>query len=200
MTDNYAKLVRDNHARLLESIPSNLESLLPAEKDNNSYIFNAFGDRCRLDNTGFFLAEDIQEGVIGILLSLYALNATSDACILEPFKAYKEFPGTMPYVGAFTTHTENILLPHVNAIKQNIAKVAEGLNGYIPEKPQSGDFSFIVYPLPKLALCYIFYEDDEDFPPSVTCLYSNNASQFVPNDALADVGEYTSKKIISLIH
>ena len=63
----------------------------------------------------------------------------------------------------------------------------------------AGDFAFVVYPLPKVALCYIFYEADEDFPASVTCLYNNNADRFMPLDGLADVGEYTSKKIINLI-
>jgi hypothetical protein len=53
--------------------------------------------------------------------------------------------------------------------------------------------------LPKIALCYIFYEADDDFPASVTCLYSNNANQFMSVDGLADVGEYTSRKIINLI-
>lgn len=199
MSDNYAKLVRDNLSKLLGNMPQSLETLLPALKQDGIYVFHAFGETCTLDNTGFHLNGSIQEGVVGILLSLYALNAASDACILEPFKAYKEFPGTMPYVGAFTTHTEKILLPYVPKIKQNIERISHALNGYVPEKSESGDFSFIVYPLPKLALCYIFYEADEDFPPSVTCLYSNNAPLFVPNDALADVGEYTSKKIISLI-
>jgi hypothetical protein len=61
-----------------------------------------------------------------------------------------------------------------------------------------GDFAFVVYPLPKIALCYIFYMADDDFPASGTCLYSSNARQFLALDALADVGEYTSKKIIDL--
>lgn len=199
MADNYAKIVRDNHTRLMEQIPPDLAALFPAQKHGKTYTFNAFGGVCKLDQSGFYLDDEIQESVIGILLSLYALNAKSDACVLEPFKAYKEFPGTMPYVGAFTTHTENALVPHVQKIKQTLELIASSINGYIPENPESGDFSFIVYPLPKLALCYIFYEEDEDFPPSVKCLYSNNASLFVPNDALADVGEYTSKKIISII-
>jgi hypothetical protein len=30
-------------------------------------------------------------------------------------------------------------------------------------------------------------------------MYSNNADQFMPIDGLADVGEYTSKKIIDLV-
>lgn len=39
---------------------------------------------------------------------------------------------------------------------------------------------------------------DEEFPASVTCLYSNNARMFLPIDGLADVGEYCSK-ILELI-
>ena len=75
----------------------------------------------------------------------------------------------------------------------------EKINGQSPPAGVGGDFSFVVYPLPKIALCYIFYEADEDFPPSATCLFSNNAISFPPIDALADVGEYTSKKILQLV-
>jgi hypothetical protein len=56
----------------------------------------------------------------------------------------------------------------------------------------------VVHPLPKIALCYIVYKADEDFPASVTCLFSANAHRFLPTDALADTGEYTSKKILEI--
>jgi hypothetical protein len=199
MSDNYAKIVSDNHKRLNDALPLPLESYLPSGLKDKDYVFNAFGETCRISDDGFYLGNERQTGVVGILISLYALNAKSDPCILEPFKAYKEFPGTMPYVGAFATHTENILIPHVQAIKTNKKAIVDAFTGFVPEKPSSGDFSFVVYPFPKLALCYIFYEADDDFPPSVTCLYSKNAASFMPNDALADVGEYTSKKIIRII-
>lgn len=199
MTDNYAKIVSDNHKRLFDSLSPSLAADLPARREDQTYVFSAFGEACHITQEGFYLSDQPQTGVVGILLSLYALNAKSDPCVLEPLKAYKEFPGTMPYVGAFATHTENILVPHVMAIKMKIKDIAEKLGGFVPEKPVSGDFSFVAYPLPKLALCYIFYEADDDFPASVTCLYSCNASLFMPNDALADVGEYTSKKIIRII-
>jgi hypothetical protein len=35
--------------------------------------------------------------------------------------------------------------------------------------------------------------------PVGSCLYSNNANLFMPIDGLADVGEYTSRKILNLI-
>ena len=199
MSDTYASIVRENHQRLFQAVPPSFADHLPARCEGQDFVFDAFGETCRITPHGFFLGEVLQTGAKGILLSLYALNASNTPHILEPFKAYREFPGTMPYVGAFATHTENILVPHVQAIKAKKSGIVLGLNGFVPEKPVSGDFGFVVYPLPKIALCYLFYEADDDFPASVTCLYSFNASAFMPNDALADVGEYTSKKIIERI-
>jgi hypothetical protein len=62
-----------------------------------------------------------------------------------------------------------------------------------------GDFSFVLAPLPKIGICYIFYLPDEEFEASVTCLFSANALCFMPLDGLADVAKYTSRKIIQLV-
>ena len=137
--------------------------------------------------------------MFGILVSLYALNVSSDICIISPLKSFKEFPGSAPYVGAFTTHTEQLLVPHIAKIKESLPRITEAFKGEKSPSVTRGDFSFIVYPLPKIALCYIFYEADDEFSASVTCLYSNNANHFMPVVGLADVAEYTSKKIISLM-
>jgi len=40
---------------------------------------------------------------------------------------------------------------------------------------------------------------DDEFPASVTCLFSQNAADFLSTDALADTGEYTSKKIFDIL-
>jgi hypothetical protein len=57
----------------------------------------------------------------------------------------------------------------------------------------------VLYPLPKIALLFIFYLPDEDFPASATCLFSANAISFLPLDGLADMAEYTSRSLIALI-
>ena len=105
----------------------------------------------------------------------------------------------MPYVGAFTTHTEQLIVPHVDKIKKAVPRITKTLNGWISPSEAGGDFSFVVYPLPKIALCYIFYEADDDFTASATCLFSENANQFMPIGGIADVGEYTSRKILTMI-
>jgi len=199
MTDNYSKIVRDNLDRLYRNLSPDLARNLPAEQDGKRFVFDAFGEKCRIEPYGISLGEEEHASVLGILISLYALNACPDICVPVPFKAFKEFPDSMPYVGAFSTHTEQSLVPAVSDIRKNVRAITEKLSGGEAPAGTAGDFSFTVYPLPKISLCYIFYEADDEFPASVTCLYSNNARLFLPVDALADVGEYTSRKILKLI-
>ena len=197
--DNYAKLITDNLNRLRDRSIEDLARSLPADIEEDRVAFDAFGHKCHLSSQGIFLDEKPETGVVGILISLYALHAGPQPPILEPFKAFKEFPDSMPYAGAFVSHTENILVPHVARIESAGPRIFKNLDGRKNDTAASGDFSFVVRPLPKIYLCYIFYHADEDFPASVTCLYSNNADQFMPIDGLADVGEYTSRRILELV-
>jgi hypothetical protein len=199
MTDNYTKIVRNNLNHLYRNLPEDLAKNLPGEQEGERFIFDAFGEKCLIEPQGITLGEKEHSSVFGILISLYAMNARSEICIPEPLKAFKEFPDSLPYVGAFTTHTEQLLVPHVAKIKESVQIITETLKGETMPGGTGGDFSFTVYPLPKISLCYIFYEADDDFPASVTCLYSNNARLFLPVDGLADVGEYCSKTILKLI-
>lgn len=199
MTDNYLKLATANLERLYANLPGDLETHLPAEKDGQTYSFTAFGQACVISPEGITLDGVEPPGVIGILLSLYALNAATDLPVLEPLRAFKEFPDSAPYAGAFASHAEQILVPAVHRIKTEIDLVLKRLSGEAAPASVSGDFAFVVRPLPKIFLCYIFYEADEDFPSSTTCLYSSNANRFMPIDGLADVGEYTSKRILDLV-
>jgi hypothetical protein len=199
MSNNYAKIVRNNLKKLFENFPPDLAGALPARQNGDAFLFKAFGETCEIRSDGIFLGNVPQTDVIGILISLFALNATPETCLVEPLKAFKDLPNSMPYAGAFVTHTQQILVPYVEKIQVSTDRIIETMNGCKAPSGVGGDFSLMVYPLPKIALCYIFYEADEDFPASVTCLYSNNALSFLPIDALADVGEYTSKKILTII-
>ena len=199
MTDNYAKIANDNLCKLYQDLPPNLAEILPARQEADRFIFQAFGETCVISPDGISWGEQQHSSVFDILISLYALNARPDACVREPLRSFKEFDNSMPYVGAFTTHTEQVLVSHVEKIKKTgTEKIKTALSGIDIFSEVGGDFSFVVHPLPKIALCYIFYEADEDFPASVTCLFSNNAHLFLPVDGLADTGEYTSKKIIEI--
>jgi hypothetical protein len=197
--DNYAAIVASNLERLYRDLPDDLAEKLPAEKRGHRFFFEAFGQSCCIMPRGITMDEEPVSSVLGILISLYALGAREDHCRLEPFKAFKDLPGSMPYQGAFTTHCEHILVPAVPRIKKALPRILSALKCNPAPAAMGGDMAFLVRPLPKIALCYIFYEADEDFPASATCLISNNALDFIPIDGLADIGEYTSRKILKLI-
>ena len=199
MQDNYSRLVNDNLAELFSGPPRSLALNLPAEEIGDSFVFRAFGEKCRINPAGIYLGGDVESSVLGILISLYALKATAEICIPEPFRAFKELPDSMPYAGAFSTHTQQLLVPHVAKIESKTGRISAAFNTDRVGGSTGGDFSFRLQPLPKIWLEFICYLPDEDFPAAVTCLYSQNADRFLTTDALADVGEYTVKKIIALL-
>lgn len=225
--DNYAEIVQQNLKKLFSSLSADFAQNLPANQMDQTFEFKAFGRQCTISSKQITLSglketsdrseaapeepgrdisikeqkgdQNLYDSLIGILVSLYALHANPDTCLKEPFRGFKEFPGTMPYIGAFTTHTEHLLIPAVSEIKKKIRDIKTVLGGEDAPTGTAGDFAFVVYPLPKIALCYIFYEKDEDFDASVTCLFSNNADKFISTAGLADVGEYTSRTILEII-
>ncbi|UCD31560.1 MAG: DUF3786 domain-containing protein, partial [Desulfobacterales bacterium] len=169
MEDNYTKIVNDNLTNLYKTLPDDLARALPGDQDGKNFMFEAFGERCEIRPNEILLGKEKQTGVVGILISLYALYATTTASVLEPLQAFKDFPNSMPYAAAFVTHTQQILVPYVADIITARNSIMERLKGQDAPHSVKGDDSFVVYPLPKIALCYIFYEADEDFPASATC-------------------------------
>ena len=199
MTSNYEKILKENLTKIYADPQKNLEKALPAEREDNAFLFRAFGQDCSLEPEKITMDGRLETGPKGLLLSLYAIHVSSDPIQLEPFKAFKDLPGSMPYHGAFSANSEQVLVPHVAQIKKDRDVILGVFSGEIGPEGVAGDFSFVLYPLPKIALCYIFYLPDEEFPASVTCLFSQNALSFMPLDGLADVAEYTSKAIIQLL-
>jgi len=199
MKNNYAAIVRCNLEQLYNNLHADLEARLPARKKARTYTFTAFGRRCTISPLGIALGGAEPPAVIGILLSLYALHASGEKPRLEPLRAFTDFQGSAPYRGAFATHTEQILVPAVPRLKAHRDRIIEQLDGQAAPASVGGDFAFVVRPLPKIFLCYICYEADDDFPASVVCLFSSNADRFMPLDGLADVGEYTAKAILEIL-
>lgn len=199
MTTNYAAIVKNNLAQLFRMDLDERAGAISADLDDGALSFRAFGADCRLTDESLTLDGQPEDGPKGIIISLYALHAGGDACIVEPFKSFKEMPDNAPYAGAFVNRTEQALVPAVERLNKDRQEIYDRLAGADGPATVSGDFSFVVYPLPKMALCYVCYLPDEDFPAGVTCLYSSNASLFLPTDALADVGEYTTRTILTIL-
>jgi hypothetical protein len=198
---NYDSLIRDNLAAAFARGPGPLVERLPGSQDARGGVtFRAFGADCRISPEAVRLGDRPETGPRGVVLSLYAAGAGPEALVMAPTVAFRELPGSMPYQGAFTANAERPLVPRVPGIRAARERILLLLGG--PDAPPEGtpgDFSLLLFPLPKVALLYIFYDPDEEFPASATCLFSNNATTFLPLDGLADTAEYTTRRMLELI-
>ncbi len=196
---NYADIIRANLQTAFKLDTAELAARLKAESIANELVFKAFGEDCRLRCDGVRLRGRSEEGARGVIISLLARYASAENGIEAPWRAFRELPDSMPYVGAFRAHAELPLVPHVEGIVARASRLAAAVGGRVVAQPVSGDCALVLNPLPKISLCYLFYRPDEEFPANVTCLFAANADHFLPTDALADVGEYTSRALIAAV-
>jgi len=199
MTTNYEKIIRENLTRAYNQGEKSLEETLPARREGRRLVFSAFGEECSLEPEAISFSGKIDLDPKALIVSLYATHSNSGPVILEPFKAFKDLPGSMPYQGAFTANSERVLVPHVLKIKEKADLILQTFRGAINQAGTGGDFSLLLYPLPKIALLFVFYFPDEEFPASAICLFSANALSFMPLDGLADVAEYTSNALMGWV-
>ena len=199
MTDQYLLIQKEHLKEAWLRGKEVLEQALPAKLESDCLYFQAFGENCELFSEKIHLGGKPIAGAEGILISLYASKVQNKPSTIHPLQSFKELPNSGPYQGAFVARSEQVLVPHVEAIQRQLEAIALHFSGTVNDDAVSGDFSFTLYPLPRIPLYYIFYVPDEEFPAAVTCLFAADAATHLSVDGLADVAEYTGKRIISLV-
>ena len=199
MKDQYLVIQMEHLKAAWSRGKEELEQALPAKREGDCFYFQAFGQDCELCPETIRLSSEFLAGAEGILISLYARHVRNEPARLHPLQSFKELPNSGPYQGAFVARSEHVLVPHVSAIQSQQQAIAQQFSGEINIDAPSGDFSFTLYPLPRIPLYYIYYLPDEEFPAAATCLFAADAANHLPIDGLADVAEYTAKRIIELV-
>ncbi len=199
MTDRYAA-IRDEYLKKAWSRSlGELERALPAVPADGGLQFRAFGEDCLLRPDGIKLGAEDAGGPTGLLIAMYASHVIDEPLQLQPLKAFKELPGSMPYHGAYAANAEQALAPHVPEIERRQELIIGRFSGMTNDDRSSGDFSFTLYPLPRIALYYVFHLPDEEFPASVTVLFGASSVRCMPLDGLADVAEYTARRMVEMV-
>ena len=199
MSQAYLQIRNEYLAKAWARSPAELAACLPAASDRDGLHFRAFGAGCTLTPDDILLSGRSASGPEGLLIALYASGVPDLPVQLQPVKAFKELPHSMPYQAAFAANAEHLLVPHVTGIQAHRDLLVSRFSGQLNADAPSGDFSFTLWPLPRIPLYYIFNLPDEEFPAAVTCLFAANAALFMPLAGLADVAEYTGRKLIAAL-
>jgi hypothetical protein len=179
-----------------------LERRILARREGKMFYFRAFGRDCCLTSQGVIMDGQPDTDWAGVLVSIYALNASEEDVRLYPLHSFKEIGGTIAQNRAswVTVAQEELAktILDIQRYKDQIIKVFDGHDNQGREGAR-GDFSFTLYPLPKVPLFYNFYLPDEEFAASVTGLIASNARAFLPLDTVGDVVFVTVKTVLEMV-
>jgi hypothetical protein len=105
---------------------------------------------------------------------------------------YKDIPGGHAYEGAFIHRAIEPIVEVFGETPEKLFKSSELLDG----KPQKhGNASFVVEALKGIPLTYILWIADE-FPAQVNILYDESASNYLPTEDLAVLGELVTIRLL----
>ena len=163
MGTNYERIGREHLSRLFTQLPVCLESMLHAEKRGDLFYFRAFGRDCCFGPDKITLSGKHIVDPRVVLISLYAIPASPEPIRLEPFISFRDFPNSMSYEVPVRTHSERMLVSHVRSVNEKQQTIKDTLDGKDGLVRYGSDLSFVLFPFPKIVLCYIFYLPDEEF-------------------------------------
>jgi hypothetical protein len=168
-----------------------LKTLINPQNDN--YTFLGFTINLKTadltDNIGQTSHEELSIKLIPAMLSHYTqANPTPQTGKLVKFK---DVPGGYAYEGAFIQRAIKPVAKTFGDNPERIIEAAQLLGG----KPlELGDASFAVEALKGIPLTYILWLADE-FPAEVSILYDESASNYLPTEDLAVLGELTTVRL-----
>jgi hypothetical protein len=123
------------------------------------------------------------------LLSHYAkANPTGKGKLMR----FGDMPGGKAYEGAFL---KRAIAPIADLFGSNLKAFVEAaklLNGF---EVKYKDASVEIPALPKIPLTYIIWEGDEEIQASSNILFDSSASQYLPTEDLAILGELTTLRL-----
>ena len=128
--------------------------------------------------------------IFATLLSHYALaNPTS---LTGKLVKFKDIPGGYAYEGAFVRRAIEPIAEVFGEKPEELPKAAKLLGG---RHLNLGDASVEITALKGIPLTYILWKADE-FPASANILYDQSASNYLPTEDLAGLGEITTSRLL----
>jgi len=170
-----------------------IAQLVEAEKDS---IYCTLGYSLNLENGELYdhLSEDgavgLEAQVLAILLSHYATaEATPKAGKLVK---YGDLPGGHAYEKAFVNRAVQPIADAFGESPTELIKAAKMLGGIALDV---GDAAVDIPTFQGISLVYILWQKSE-FPASVTVLYDESASHYLPTEDLAVIAELTTSRLL----
>ena len=128
-------------------------------------------------------------------LLLYHLVTSDGAPLQDRWVSFAELPGGRFYNQTFQGYSGNELVRAFGNDLEAFRRACIQING-ITEP--TGDAAYRFEVLPRLPVLLVYWQGDEDFPPSIKVLFDASACHHVPVDVCAIVGGSLAGKLIKV--
>jgi len=144
-----------------------------------------------------FIARDGESGLplpaIHQAMILYYFKTSRKSSPPGKWVSFSELSDAQFYNAAFQGYTSNKLLQHFQTDYEGFNTRCLEMGG---EKTSFGDGAFRFQILPRVALLAVYWEGDDEFPPSYKVLFEDIVDKHLPTDGCAILGSMLTGKLI----
>ena len=128
------------------------------------------------------------------ILTLHYLKNAQNIPARDKLISFKQLPEGITYYPSFHNRVEKPLVEEFKNSLGLFKKCCERLGG---KSFEQGDVAYRISTFPRLPLSYVIWKGDQEFPLSLSLLFDETASEHLPVEDLAVLGELVSTEIIS---
>lgn len=135
-------------------------------------------------------------------LLAYYFQTADGSPILNRWVAFTELPDGRFYNQAFQGYTGRELTRAFGSAIDQFADLISTLPTAKtdPDMVPIGDRAFPLQALPRVPVLVVFWQGDEDFPPSYQILFDASVVHYLPTDVCAILGSMLTRKLIAAKH
>lgn len=126
-------------------------------------------------------------------LLLYYLTTADGEPLSQTWVAFSDLPDGRFYNQAFQGYTGNELALTFRERQDLFESAAQAMGGV---SYPLGDAAYTFMALPRVPLLAVYWQGDDDFPPSCQVLLNAAASHYLPTDAYAILGSALTRRLI----
>jgi len=126
------------------------------------------------------------------IIILHYLTGTRESALTGKLIDFREVPGGREYYSVFEKRVYQPFLKIFAGEPELFTKAAAVLDG---ERIDFGDVGFRFTVLPEIAVSFILYQGDEEFPPACKVLFDSSITQYLPTEDIVAVCEDTVKEL-----
>lgn len=151
--------------------------------------------RCTAPEFKFSSVEGLGLPEFQQLLLLYYFATADGTALSKRWVSFADLPGGRMYAQAFQGYSGDEIVKVFAEELQAFKSACEQANG---QPDANGDAAYTFQALPQLAVRFVYWLGEDDFPSSCKIHFDSVATHYMPIDACAIIGSTLARKIIKM--